>query len=244
MVAVVTHYLWRPWRLRWVLGGFLVVVVFAAGLLGVRQATERESISEALTSAPAYIIDPRGVLNDMTEFDGVFLATSVVGSPHEYKNPAPFGHGQGILDALHSYVPGRIDPDKPESGDIEFRKLVWGNELEAGRPITAIGDFWYDFGFLGVIVGSLLFGLAARALLGLVAPGGEGPGREYRVVLFAVGLVVLYMELITTYSVAIGFVITFGLPFLVAMHLIRPMSDRIGQQVAATRHRSKRAPAT
>ena len=40
-VAVVTHYLWRPWRLRWVVAGFLVVVVFAAGLLGIRQATAR-----------------------------------------------------------------------------------------------------------------------------------------------------------------------------------------------------------
>ena len=54
----------------------LMVVVFAAGLLGVRQATERETIGEALGSAPAYIVDPRGVLNDMTEFDGVFTATA------------------------------------------------------------------------------------------------------------------------------------------------------------------------
>ena len=239
MVAVVTHYLWRPWRLKAVLAGALVVVVFAAGLLGIRQATERESISEALTSAPAYIVDPRGVLNDMTEFDGVFLATSIVGSPHEYRRPAPFQYGQGILDAVYSYVPGAIDPDKPESGDVAFRKLVWGNELEAGRPITVIGDFWYDFGFAGVVVGSLLFGLIARALVGLVAAGGPGRGREYRVVLYAIGLVVFYMELITTYSIAIGFVITFALPFLVAMHVIRPISVRLGQQLAAARHRSR-----
>ncbi len=239
MIGVVTHYLWRPWRLRAVLAGVLLVVVFAAGLLGVRQATSRESIGEALSSAPAYIVDPRGILNDTTEFDGVFLATTVVGSPHHYRHKAPFKYGEGLLDAFHSYVPHRIDPNKPESGDVAFRKLVWGNELAAGRPITVIGDLWYDFGFPGVVVGSLLFGLVARALLGLVAGRKGDPGYEYRVVLYATGLVVLYMELITTYSVAIGFVITFVLPFLVAMHLIRPFSERIGRQVAGSRIRSR-----
>ena len=235
-VAVVTHYIWRPWRLRWVVGGFLVVVVFAAGLLGIRQATREESISEAITSAPAYIADPRGILNDTTEFDNLFLATSVIGSEHEYHRPAPFRYGEGIVDAFYSYVPGRIAPDKPEGGDIEFRKIVWGNELKAGRPYTVIGDFWNDFGFPGVIVGSLLFGLLARALLGLVAAGATGAGREYRAVLYALGLVVFYMELTTTYAVALGFVITFGLPLLAAMYLIRPVSERLGRRlVGATR---------
>ncbi len=102
------------------------MVVFAAALLGVRQATQEETIGEALTSAPAYIADPRGILNDTTEFDNVLVATSVIGSPHKYLHPAPFRHGGGVVDALYSYVPGRIAPDKPEGGDIEFRKIVWG----------------------------------------------------------------------------------------------------------------------
>jgi oligosaccharide repeat unit polymerase len=242
MIAVVTHYLWRPWRLKAVLLGVLVVVVFAAGLLGVRQATERESISSALTSAPTYILDPRGILNDMTEFDGVFTATSIVGSQYEYRRPAPFRHGGVLRDAFTSYIPARIYPDKPESGDIVFRKLVWGKELEAGRPTTAPGDFWWDFGWAGVVIGSLLFGLLARAIAGLVTGGTGDRGREYRVVLYAIALVVLYMELITTYSVALGFVITFMLPFVVAMHVIGPVSKRIGRRVADARGQS-RAPA-
>ena len=130
------------------------MVVFASGLLGVRQATTDKPIGEALSSAPKYVLDPRGVLNDMTEFDGIFTATTVIGSPHEYRSPAPFQYGKGILAAFHSYVPARIDPDKPDSGDVEFRKLVWGAEQAAGRPYTVIGDFWNDFGFSGVVVGS------------------------------------------------------------------------------------------
>ena len=226
-LAVITHYVWRPWRLRWVVGAVVAVVVFAAALLGVRQATREETIGDAITAAPAYIADPRGVLNDMTEFDNLFMATSVIGSPHEYHRPAPFQYGGGFVDALYSYVPGRIAPDKPEGGDIEFRKIVWGGELKAGRPYTAVGDFWNDFGFPGVIVGALLFGLLARILLGLVEAQARGPGREYRVVLYAIGLVVLYVELTTTYSVAMGIVITMLLPTLVAIHVLRPLGERL-----------------
>ena len=54
------------------------------------------------------------VTADMTEFDGIFTATTVIGSPHEYRSRAPFQYGKGILAAFHSYVPARIDPDKPD----------------------------------------------------------------------------------------------------------------------------------
>ena len=128
MMAVIVHYLVRPWRRPSYSAGFLAVVVFASALLGVRQATADKPIGEALSSAPKYVLDPRGVLNDMTEFDDIFTATTVVGSPHEYRSPAPFQYGKGILAAFHSYVPARIDPNKPDSGDVEFRKLVWGTE--------------------------------------------------------------------------------------------------------------------
>ena len=46
--------------------------------------------------------------------------------------------------------------------------------------------------------------------------GRHGCGAGYRAVLYALGLVVFYMELTTTYAVALGFVITLLVPFLVA----------------------------
>ena len=61
--------------------------------------------------------------------------------------------------------------------------------------------------------------------------------------LYALGLVVLYMELTTTYSVALGFVITFALPFLAAVYLIRPLSERIGRRVDELTRRPRKAPA-
>ena len=65
-------------------------------------------------------------------------------------------------------------------------------------------------------------------------------------VLYAIALVVLYTELVNAYSVAIGFVLTIGVPFLVAMHLIRPIADRASRRlplpVAERRHLRNPAP--
>jgi hypothetical protein len=240
MIAVVTHYLIRRWRLREVVGGLLVVLVISSGLLGVRQATKDESLGSALRSAPTYLTDPRGVLNDITEFDGLFYATTVIGSSREYRNPAPFRGGGWFIDALHSYVPASIDAGKPKSGDIEFRELVFDDEFEAGRPFTVIGDFWADFGFAGVALGALLVGVLMRGLVGLVAGAPRRPGSEYRVILYSIALVVFYAWVVNTYSVAIGFAITFGIPFLAVMHFIRPARERLVGHLAAVVGRTRK----
>jgi hypothetical protein len=240
MIAVVTHFLRRRWRLRELLAGMVAVVVIAGGLLGVRQATRDESIGSALRSAPTYLTDPRGVVNDITEFDGLFYATTVIGSPREYRNPAPFRRGGWFVEALRSYVPSDIDPGKPKSGDIEFRELIFNDEFKAGRPFTVIGDFWADFGFLGVALGALLVGVLARGFPGLVAGAPSRPGSEYRVILYSIVLVVFYIWLVNTYSVAIGFAITFGVPFVVVMHVIRPARERLVGELAGAVRRPRK----
>jgi hypothetical protein len=102
-----------------------------------------------------------------------------------------------------------------------------------------MGDLWWDFGWPGVVIGAILFGLLARIVAGLVRDGGGAAGREYRVVLYSIALVVLYMELITTYSVALGFVITFILPFLFAMHVVGPFSAGIARRLGEARGQSR-----
>jgi hypothetical protein len=241
MLAIVSHFLWRAWRPREVVVGVLTIVVLASALLGIRQATLEKSTGEALESAPTYITDPRGILNDLNEFDYVFEATSVIGSPHKYHRRAPFQYGNGFWQAVHPFVPGFIDSGKPESRDQEFRKIIWGEAQGEGRPYTVIGDFWNDFGFAGVVVGSLLFGLFARAMLGLVAAGSEGPGREYRVILYAMGLPLVYVGVSTTYSVTVGFLVIFGLPLLLTMHVIRPASNYAARHLASRSRESEKA---
>lgn len=234
MLAIVSHYLWRPWRLRVVLGGIVLLFLLGAVLLGVRDATYDQPVDEALKSAPKYVANPRGILNDMTEFDTLFMATSVIPTARDY------GYGQGILDAFRSYIPGPLDPNKPESGDQEFRKYVWGDTLNGGRPYTVLGDFYNDFGLPGVVVGAVMFGWAARVLLALIAGPRQLPGWEYRVALYAIGLAILYMSLATTYTIAMGFVLELVIPFLLAVHLLGPLGERMGGAFDVLAGRSKR----
>jgi oligosaccharide repeat unit polymerase len=226
MLAIAVHYLWRRWRPIELVGALIVVILFATAVLGIRQATADKTTGEALGSASTYIERPQGILNDLNEFDYLFEATNVIGSSDKYRRPADFQYGNGFWQAVHPFVPGSIDPNKPESRDQEFRKIIWGDTQGEGRPYTIIGDFWNDFGFFGVVVGSLVFGLLSRAMLGLVSPARDAPGQEFRVILYAMGLTLVYIAVSTTYSVTVGFLVIFGLPLLLALFAIRPVVDR------------------
>ena len=240
LLAVASHYAWRRWRLRDLITGVLVVVVVASAILAVRQATTTESFGESITAAPAYVTDPRGVLNDFTEYDDLLMATSVIGSDRPYPRRRAFQHGQGIVDAFRSYVPSAIDPRKPDSGDQEFRRLIFASERKAGRPYTVIGDLYNDFGFPGIAIGSLLFGILARALVGLLVLS-LGKGREYRVGLYAIGLVLVYIELTVTYSVTLGFVLNLAVPFIIATRVAAPLLGRLGGKPPSDREPAAQA---
>jgi oligosaccharide repeat unit polymerase len=242
IVAIVIHYLWRRWQPREIAIGVVGLVVFASAMLGVRQATLTNSTHDALEAAPTYVTDPRGILNDLNEFDYLFEATAVIGSGDKYNSTAPFQYGKGLWQGVHPFVPGFIDADRPESRDQEFRRIIWGETQGEGRPYTVIGDFWNDFGFAGVVVGSFILGLFSRAMLGLVAPQASGPGREYRAIIYAMGLMLLYVGVSTTYSLTVGFLIIFGIPLLLTMHVMRPLSERLGRRLALRAPRSEKAP--
>jgi oligosaccharide repeat unit polymerase len=209
-LAVVIHYLWRPWRTREVVVAAVLLLAFASSFVVFREVAESRSLDEAVKTAPRHVLDGRVILNDLTSFDLVVYATTIYGRERDHE------HGGFLVDGVRSFVPRAIDSGKPEGGDIVFRKAVWGGTYAAGRPPTAVGDLWIDFGFPGVAIGALLIGLLARGLLGFTA--GAGPGREYRVGLYAIGLVVLLTLVVDTFSLALGYVLTLGLPFMVAVH--------------------------
>jgi oligosaccharide repeat unit polymerase len=217
-LVVVVHYVWRPWRRRELLAAFLVLLAFASSFVAFRNLAEQSSLREATREAPARILDLRVILNDITSYDHVVYAASIYGRER--------GHERGafLAGGVRSFVPGFLDPGKPEGGDIVFRRAVWGETYLAGRPPTAVGDLWIDFGFAGVALGAILIGLVARSLLGLVAA--QGPGREYRAALYAIALVILLTLVVDTFSLALGYVFTLLLPFLVTVHALGRLRSR------------------
>ena len=207
-LVVVVNYLWRRWRMRELLVCGVLLLVFASSVVVLRTVAGEENLSEGVSASADHVLDERVILNDLTAFDNVLVATAIYGRerPHEY--------GGFLVDAVRSYVPRRIDAGKPEGGDILFRRVIWGERFIAGRPPSAVGDFFIDFGFWGVALGALVLGAVCRFLLALL--DSRPTGREYRVALFALLLVVLYEFLVGTLSIAIGFALTLVLPFLVA----------------------------
>jgi oligosaccharide repeat unit polymerase len=209
-LAVVVNYVWRRWRARELLVAALLLLAFTSSAVVFRTVADERTLGEAASESAERVFDQRVILNDLTAYDSLMLATTIYGRARAHRR------GGFLIDAVRSYVPRRLDSGKPEGGDITFRQLVWGEQFTAGRPPTAIGDFFIDFGLWGVAVGGLMLGAACRVLLSWLHPG---PGcREYRVALFSLSLVVLYEFMVGTYSIAIGFAITLLLPFLIAVH--------------------------
>lgn len=210
-LAVIVHYLWRPFRRREVAAAVLLFLAFVSSFVVFREVAEKRSLREAAGTAPAHVLDARVIANDITSYDHVLYATTIFGRSREHER------GAFLAGSVRSFVPRAIDSGKPEGGDIVFRRAVWGEQVSAGRPPTAVGDLFIDLGFPGVAVGALVIGLAARSLLGLA--GGAGTGRPYRVALYAIGLVMLYTLVVDTSSLALGYAFTLALPFFVAVHV-------------------------
>jgi len=214
LLFLVRQHLHRPWRLAHVAAGVLLFLAFSSAYLGVRQATAEQPLGQALLSAPTYLGDLRGFSNDNTAFDGLFQAVGWFGRSQDFRG------GASAFDALHSYVPSFIDPGKPPGADIQFREALWGEFFQGGRPYTVIGEFYADFGFPGIVLGSLLLGIVAGGLRGLVRPDArDEAGRAYRVALFACAMFVLYQLVIGTYAIGIGFALQLFGPLMLGVHV-------------------------
>jgi hypothetical protein len=213
-VLLARHYLYRPMATRrLVLLGCLGVVLFSA-FVAIRHSTASTSFGEALRTAPQLGLSGRTVLNEDTRFDILFQATDYFGSA------APYRHGRDLTDSALAYVPGFLYPGRPRPTDIWFRQLIWGDRLGAGRPFSGIGDFYVDFGWVGVILGSFLVGVLARTLTGLVRKRSPDLRSPYQVGVFIICTLVLVDFVVNGYSVAIGHGIELAFPFVLAAHLL------------------------
>jgi hypothetical protein len=76
-------------------------------------------------------------------------------------------------------VPDQFWPGKPQTADIEIYSYLFPEQAKftkAGTAPSMFGGFYYDSGFLGLIVGALLVGILARLLFEYLRanPGSAG----------------------------------------------------------------------
>lgn len=213
LVVLAWHERVRPYRLRSVAIVGFSAILFSSAYLTLRQDTGTRPISEAIVDVPRNAVDARAVLGASPVFDQVFAEVNLVPRATDYRYGGEFA--QGLL----GQVPSVIYPGKPEANDLTFRKLVWGERFQAGRPVGAAGEFYRDFGFPGVLLGSLLFGIIARGLTGLRSAAGGVGGRELRIALYVIGVLLLYQFTVGSYSLVFGSGLAVMFPLVLALRI-------------------------
>ena len=95
---------------------------------------------------------------DLIQFDVLITVVDAFPQDEEYL------YGQSFLSIISAPIPRAIYPEKPERGNWIFTKKVfpeWHNR-KSGITVTYIGDFYMNFGPLGVIIGMMLLGWIVR----------------------------------------------------------------------------------
>ncbi|MEA2355226.1 MAG: hypothetical protein QOD61_1355 [Solirubrobacteraceae bacterium] len=213
LTLVAWNELVRPWRLRVLVPAAVAAVLFAAAYLAVREDAHSRTLGSVLANVPRYAVDTRIILNSSPVFDQFLEETNYVPIHAGYRYGGELGQG------LRGQLPRFLYPGKPEATDTSFRKLIWGNRFLAGRPIGAAGEFYRDFGFVGIVVGGLLLGAFARALTGLRVRHGPSEGRKLRACLFVVGVLLLFQFIIGSYSLVFGEALEIGIPLALGLTL-------------------------
>lgn len=214
MVLVAYNELVRPVRLRGIVVAVVGVALFSSVYLSFRESSHERSFTETLARVPAFAVDVRPLLNASPVYDQFLFATDYVPSRSGYRYGGEFA--QGVL----GNVPSFLNPTKPESNDISFRKLIWQERFGAGRPVGAAGEGYRDLGFPGIALVGVLVGIFVRGLGGLRRRAGPPGGREARIAVYVVAVVLLYEFLIGSWSLVFGLALEILLPLLAGMFLI------------------------
>lgn len=169
---IATHFAVRRWRSVELL---LLVLAFAlaGSILLVARDAATNGPAHALSSASGAGGNLTVAVNDASQFDAVVEMVALSG------NRGPEA-GARMASSFVSLLPDPVLPGaKPEPSDIWFRKAIWADRFQAGRPFTLAGEAWLDFRWLGVLIVALLLGLAAsmavHSIRGNQGCGGLGP---------------------------------------------------------------------
>jgi len=157
-VAIVVHLCRRRFLLREAVVGILCAAAFAGMFLTLRQVSSDRPLGEAVATGISRGASLQVLANDHATFDALVMMQAIV--PEQ----VPHQDGRRLAAGFTGMIPSAIYPAKPEEGDVWFRRQLWGDARQAGRPYTLPGELWLDFSWIGLALGSLGLGLLCARL--------------------------------------------------------------------------------
>ncbi|MES9861785.1 MAG: oligosaccharide repeat unit polymerase [Candidatus Thiodiazotropha sp. 4PDIVS1] len=91
----------------------------------------------------------------MSQFDGFMLAYQDAGKVFKLRN------GKDFINGMLAFIPRKFYPNKETYAVGGWFRRVYQPEKINGWPITIIGNWYVNFGFLGILLGALISGTIA-----------------------------------------------------------------------------------
>jgi hypothetical protein len=144
-------------------------------------------VSEFVTSSRSGEYFFEGILSTVARMDCIGAASVLI---RDTPSVAPFQYGRTLGLFFVAFIPRVIWPGKPTITIGRYITDVYGSgpEIESNTAPTQLGEFYMNFGYAGVVVGMLLYGVLLRLLHEVLLRGQPTtPG------LFAAIIVLLYL---------------------------------------------------
>jgi hypothetical protein len=163
----------------WILGGALFIAlafpVFQAyraevagerGMTRTQAARDLGKVLEIALASRDKVASGHGEERSQTFFERASLKANVELAFEHTGVDTPFQNGRTLLDLPFAFIPRIIWPNKPSvpAGQLFNREFIHGGERDTNISPSHLGELYWNFGWVGVIVGLTLIG----AVLGVI----------------------------------------------------------------------------
>ncbi len=158
------YFLSRNRRPRWILV-FLMVPLLLLGATVLREARNVDAGVMASTALDRAIIDPGGSWNQLVLGPDTEAGQGLMFLVDFVPDIVPFQPGVVVTSVAAQPIPRLLWPGKPAVPEEQIMAQAFPVEYlrnRAGATFTAMGSFYYDSGWLGVIVGMFIVGVGFR----------------------------------------------------------------------------------
>jgi O-antigen polysaccharide polymerase Wzy len=167
-MVFIVWYLKRGRRPSLLVATLAFVVAFLFGISAARDfrvssPIQRETLSGA-ASEP--LIHPIGALHQFVDGADTAMVANLAIELQAVPSRIPFKHGMTYVQALARPIPRAVWPHKPAASDTELTAVLFPSVARTGGGFSYsfFGEPYLNFGWMGVLVLSALFGAAWRAL--------------------------------------------------------------------------------